>query len=208
AIGARPGFTYIIDGEPELNWPATYAASMTLSLDDEVLLPSNQPSRPVAPSTYDPAGTAFNNILADKSLWTPTEVDGKPSEVLYFWPKAGGDNELAIRYNERPDYVGVHLTAGQHKLTVRSLSYPWHFDALRITDTVTSGIDNISASDADSFNATGTNGGVLVQTEGNYAIYNMAGIQVAVGNGSAFVELPAGLYVAVSGKASAKVLVK
>ncbi|MDE7397419.1 MAG: hypothetical protein K2M98_06805, partial [Muribaculum sp.] len=26
AIGARPGFTYIIDGEPELNWPATYAA--------------------------------------------------------------------------------------------------------------------------------------------------------------------------------------
>ncbi len=208
AIGARPGFTYIVDGEPELNWPSAYAASMTLSVDGEVITPANQTARPVAPSAYDPDGAEFNRILADKSLWTPTAVNGKPSDVLYFWPKAGGDNELAIRYNEHPDYVAVHLSAGLHKITVKSLSYPWHFDALRITDTVTSGIDNISVADADSFSATGTNGGVLVQTEGNYAIYNMAGIQVAVGNGSAFVELPAGLYIAVSGKTSAKVLVK
>ena len=36
----------------------------------------------------------------------------------------------------------MKLTAGEHKITVKSMSYPWHFDALKIS-AIQSGIQGI-----------------------------------------------------------------
>lgn len=94
---------------------------------------ADQPLRPSVPAVFAEDGAEFDAILADKDRWVSTkEADGSASTVLYFWPKAGGDNDVTAVYNEEPDYRGVLLTAGTHKLTVTSLCYPWHFDNLRI----------------------------------------------------------------------------
>lgn len=207
ATGARPGFTYMLDEDPTLDWPATYAASMTFAVDGEIVKPT-QTARPVAPSTYDPDGVEFNRILADKSLWTSTVVNGEQSDVLYFWPKAGGDNSLDLRYNDTPDYVGVHLTAGTHELTVSSLSYPWHFDALKLVDTETSGIVDVVGGDESHLTATGVKGGIVVNADKDFTVYNLSGVAVASGHGSALVDLGAGFYIVNSGKTSLKVVVK
>lgn len=145
SIGAEPGNSYTIEGNPTLNWTKQYAASMRLYLDGEVLTPSNQTARPAVPAVFSEDGAEFNRILADKSQWIPTaNPDGSASDVLYFWPKAGGDNSFAPVYNDQPDYQTVMLKAGKHRVTVESLAYPWHFDNLKIdTRTQTSGIDNV-----------------------------------------------------------------
>lgn len=144
ATGVEPG-TYFIENNPTLNWPKQYAASMILELDGTALTPADQPLRPAVPATFTDDGAEFNRILADKSQWVSTkEVDGSVSNILYFWPKAGGDNTFEPTVNAKPDYTSVHLTAGFHTLRVKSLCYPWHFDAIRITRPgSTSGIDSI-----------------------------------------------------------------
>jgi hypothetical protein len=145
STGATPGYGYIMENAPALNWPKAYAASMKLLLDDVELAPSNQPLRPAVPETFDPDGTEFNRILADKSLWvstTPTE--GAPTNVLYFWPTAGGSDNLAFTYNDEPDYQSVHLSAGSHKIVIKSLSYPWHFDTIKFDTNGASGIATIT----------------------------------------------------------------
>lgn len=140
STGAKPGYGYMMENNPLLNWPKAYAASMRLELDGTILTPANQPLRPAVPETFDPAGSEFNRILADKSQWVSTaNADGTPSNVLYFWPKEGGSDDVEFVYNEQPDYQAVKLTAGEHKLTVRSLCYPWHFDAIKL-NSKTSGI--------------------------------------------------------------------
>ena len=144
STGATPGYGYMVENNPSLNWPKAYAAAMKLELDGKDLTPANQPLRPAVPETFDPAGTEFNRILADKSLWVSTaNADNTPSDVLYFWPKEGGKDDVEFRYNELPDYQNVHLTAGEHKIVVKSLSYPWHFDALKIDTKTYSGIESI-----------------------------------------------------------------
>lgn len=133
ATGVAPGYQYSIENDPTLNWPKQYAASMILSVDGEEQTPADQPLRPSVPSVFAEDGAEFDAILADKDRWISTkEADGSTSNVLYFWPKAGGNNEVTAVYNEEPDYRGIFLTAGTHKLTVTSLCYPWHFDNLRI----------------------------------------------------------------------------
>lgn len=133
AAGVAPGYQYSIENDPTLNWPKQYAASMILSVDGNELTPADQPLRPSVPAVFAEDGAEFDAILADKDRWVSTkEADGSASKVLYFWPKAGGDNDVTAVYNEEPDYRGVLLTAGTHKLTVTSLCYPWHFDNLRI----------------------------------------------------------------------------
>ncbi len=144
SVGAKPGISYSIENNPTLNWPKQYAASMTLSIDGVELTPANQPMRPAVPETFTEDGAEFNRILADKSQWVSTKnTNGTASNVLYFWPKQGGDNSFATQYNEKPDYQAVHLTKGEHVITINSLCYPWHFDNLKINDSNTSGIDNI-----------------------------------------------------------------
>lgn len=144
SVGAKPGISYSIENNPTLNWPKQYAASMTLSIDGVELTPANQPMRPAVPETFTEDGAEFNRILADKSQWVSTKnTNGTASNVLYFWPKQGGDNSFATQYNEKPDYQAVHLTKGEHIITINSLCYPWHFDNLKINDSNTSGIDNI-----------------------------------------------------------------
>ena len=145
SIGVEPGYQYAIDGNPALNWPKQYAASMTLAIDGNELTPFNQPLRPSVPAVFSEDGTEFDAILADKDRWISTkEADGTVSNVLYFWPESGSDDGLTSVYNETPDYRDVKLKAGTYKLTVTSLCYPWHFDNLRITPAgVQSGIDII-----------------------------------------------------------------
>lgn len=145
SMGVEPGYQYAIDGNPALNWPKQYAASMTLAIDGNELTPFNQPLRPSVPAVFSEDGTEFDAILADKDRWISTkEADGSVSNVLYFWPESGSDDGLTSAYNETPDYRDVKLKAGTYKLTVTSLCYPWHFDNLRITPAgVQSGIDII-----------------------------------------------------------------
>ena len=143
STGATPGYGYMVENNPSLNWPKAYAASMKLEIDGETVIPANQPLRPAVPEVFDPAGAEFNRILADKSLWVSTlNDDNTPSDVLYFWPKEGGKDDIEFVYNETPDYQNVKLTAGEHKITVKSMSYPWHFDALKIS-AIQSGIQGI-----------------------------------------------------------------
>ncbi|WP_302620676.1 hypothetical protein, partial [uncultured Muribaculum sp.] len=115
------------------------------------LTPANQPMRPAVPETFTEDGAEFNRILADQSQWVSTKnTDGTASNVLYFWPKQGGDNPFATQYNEKPDYQAVALKAGTHKITVKSLSYPWHFDNIKIdTKNITSGIDSVTSDNDD-----------------------------------------------------------
>lgn len=145
SIGVEPGYQYAIDGNPALNWPKQYAASMILAIDGNELTPFNQPLRPSVPAVFSEDGAEFDAILADKDRWISTkEADGSVSNVLYFWPESGSDDGLTSVYNETPDYRDVKLKAGTYKLTVTSLCYPWHFDNLRITPAgVQSGIDII-----------------------------------------------------------------
>ncbi len=145
SIGVEPGYQYAIDGNPALNWPKQYAASMTLAIDGNELTPFNQPLRPSVPAVFSEDGAEFDAILADKDRWISTkEADGTVSNVLYFWPESGSDDGLTSVYNETPDYRDVKLKSGTYKLTVTSLCYPWHFDNLRITPAgVQSGIDII-----------------------------------------------------------------
>lgn len=144
--GATPGISYTIEGNPTLNWPKQYAASMVLSIDGEEITPSNQPARPAVPEVFTEDGAEFNRILADETQWVSTRnADGTASKVLYFWPAQGGDNSFATRYNEKPDYQSVSLKAGTHKLCVKSLSYPWHFDNIKIDTENVSGIEDVNA---------------------------------------------------------------
>lgn len=146
STGVEPGSKYMIENNNMLNWPKEYAASMVLELDNEPLIPANQPLRPAVPEVFSEDGAEFNRILADKSQWIPTQnPDGKASEILYFWPKAGGNNSFEPTVNTTPDYTNVRLTPGEHTLRVKSLCYPWHFDAIHITKPKTSGITDIEA---------------------------------------------------------------
>lgn len=134
STGVAPGYQYAIDGNPSLNWPKQYAASMILAIDGNELTPFNQPLRPAVPAVFSEDGAEFEAILADKDRWISTkEADGSTSNVLYFWPKSGSDDGLSPAYNETPDYRDVKLKAGTYKLTVTSLCYPWNFDNLLIT---------------------------------------------------------------------------
>ena len=73
-----------------------------------------------------------------------------PTNVLYFWPEQGGDNTFATHYNDKPDYQSVTLKAGVHRLTVKSLSYPWHFDNIKIdTQNASSGLDAVAIDNTD-----------------------------------------------------------
>lgn len=134
STGVAPGYQYVIDGNPSLNWPKQYAASMILAIDGNELTPFSQPLRPAVPVVFSEDGAEFEAILADKDRWISTkEADGSTSNVLYFWPKSGSDDGLTPAYNETPDYRDVKLKAGTYKLTVTSLCYPWNFDNLLIT---------------------------------------------------------------------------
>lgn len=203
ATGALPGASYTIEGEPTLNWPKQYAASMTMSIDGEILTPT-QLSRPIAPDTFDENGNEFNAILADKSLWTSTEGD----DNLYFYPLAGGNNDITPRYNDTPDYRGIELKAGTHRIVVKSNSYPWNFDNILIAPTELTGIGNIAGESTAQLKATAVNDGILVEAEGAFTVYNLAGVAVASGNGSKVVDLNAGFYIVAAGKTSVKVIVK
>lgn len=194
AVGVEPGFEYVIDGKPSLNWPKQYAASMTLAIDGEELVPTDQPLRPAAPAVYTEDGAEFNAILADRGRWTSTrEDDGSASTTLYFWPKAGGDNTTVPAYGEQPDYKRVRLTAGTHKLTVTSLCYPWHFDNIRIAPAGDSSVENIGI-DKVPFKATGISGAIVVETTGAFTVYNLSGMSVAAAEGTSTINVPAGVY--------------
>ena len=148
--GVAPGYQYSIVDNPTLNWPARYAASMILSIDGKEITPADQPLRPAVLSTD---GSEYDAVLADKDRWISTaEADGSTSNVLYFWPKSSEDNGLTTGYNEMPDYCDVTLPAGTYKITVKSLSYPWHFDNLRITPAGTTAIEAIGADKRDEDN--------------------------------------------------------
>lgn len=143
STGVAPGYQYSIVDNPSLNWPARYAASMILTIDGKEITPANQPVRPALLSTD---GSEYDAVLADKDRWISTkEEDGTASNVLYFWPKSSSDDGLTTGYNEEPDYRDVTLPAGTYKIAVTSLSYPWHFDNLRITPAGTTAIDVIGA---------------------------------------------------------------
>lgn len=142
STGVNPGYQYSIVGNSALNWPKQYAASMILSIDGKEITPADQPLRPAVLSAD---GNEFDAILADKDRWISTkEADGTTSNVLYFWPKSGSDEGLNPAYNDEPDYRNVTLPAGTYKITVKSLSYPWHFDNLRIVPAGSSAIDVIA----------------------------------------------------------------
>lgn len=211
STGVEPGYQYIVEGNPMLNWPKQYAASMTLALDGVELIPADQPLRPAVPEIFTEDGSEFNSILADKDRWISTkEADGSVSPVLYFWPKAGGDNNPTIAYGDKPDYKNIKLAAGTHKLTVNSLSYPWHFDNLKISDSSLSGIIDVMAGEQSPFRVVGINGAVMVETDLDFTVYNAAGQCVGAGVGSQTLPLPqAGLYiVALSDGRASKVAVR
>ena len=138
STGVEPGYEYIIEGKPGLNWPKQYAASMLLSIDGKEIAPA-QKSRPVVTSAD---ASAFDALLADKDSWTATDAS---ENVLYFWPTSSSDEGTVCAYGETPDYENVHLAQGTYKLTVTSLCYPWHFDNLRIAPTSVSGIEGVAA---------------------------------------------------------------
>lgn len=141
AIGVTPGYEYVIENAPELNWPKQYAASMTLSIDGEEVVPAQK----LRPTVSDAEGSDFDAILADKSRWVSTaEADGSASSVLYLWPQSSTDDGTVLHYNEKADYVNVHIPAGTHKIEVSSLCYPWHFDNLLLTPAESSGVENVN----------------------------------------------------------------
>lgn len=135
--------TYTIDNDPTANWPLQYLASAIVELDGTELTPSNQPLRPSLDEAIAGDADAYNAMLADNTRWT----NARQTNALYFWPKAGGDNTLAPRYNAKPDYTDVRLTPGTHTITVKSLCYPWHFDNILISPNQnnTSAVDDIIA---------------------------------------------------------------
>ncbi len=168
--GVAPGYQYIIEDNPSLNWPKQYAAAMTMTLGDQELTPANQPLRPEVTSAD---GADFDAVLADKSRWISTaEKDGAPSNVLYLWPKSSTDDGSEMSYNETPDYVNVHIPAGTSKLTLTSLCYPWHFDNIKIAPTTASGIESVGA-DSD---------------EADTRVFNLMGIEMKG-------ELAPGIYI-------------
>lgn len=145
ATGVEPGYAYEIEDNPSLNWPRQYAASMILTIDGEPVIPADQPLRPAAPEVYSEDGTEFDSILADKSRWVSTaNADGSASEVLYFWPSSGGNNDVVSDYAEKPEYKNVKLSAGRHELKVTSLCYPWHFDNIKFSPAEDAGMDAIA----------------------------------------------------------------
>lgn len=146
ATGVTPGYQYQIEGEPSLNWPKEYAASMILYIDGVAVKPANQPMRPAAPAQFSEDGAEFDAILADPSRWISTKkADGSVSEVLYFWPRSGADAGLTPDYRDEPDYRSIRLSAGTHRIEVRSLCYPWNFDNLRVTPSNPSALPSVEA---------------------------------------------------------------
>lgn len=140
ATGVEPGYEYTVEGDPTLNWPRKYAASMTLEIDGTEVAPSYQRTRPDAQGD----ATLFDTLIADKDSWISTaEADGSVSNTLYFWPESSTDNGSTFIMSEKPDYEKVHLTAGTHKIAVNSLSYPWHFDRLVIKPTNPVNVANV-----------------------------------------------------------------
>lgn len=169
STGVTPGYEYIIEDNPSLNWPKQYAASMILSIDGKEITPAGQDIRPEVSSAD---GAEYDAVLADKSRWVSTaEGDGKTSNVLYFWPKSSSDDGSVMSYNEEPDYVNVHMPAGTYKMQVKSLCYPWHFDNLRITPTTASGIEDVAA-----------------DKKGDNRVYNLMGVEMKG-------ELAPGIYI-------------
>lgn len=203
AEGAAPGISYSIEGNPGLDWPKRYAASMTLSLDGETLVPA-QDMRPETPAVFDEAGAEFNAILADKSRWISTEGDNN----LYFWPKAGGDNDITPRYNEKADYANVHLTAGTHRFVVKSNCYPWNFDNIRITPADNSSVALTGDDTATWLRAYAADGVIAIDTDGAYSVYTPAGAPVASGKGDARIEAAPGIYIVAGANKTVKLIVK
>ena len=136
---------YRLDYDPSVNWPVEFAAAMVLEIDGTPVMPANQPVYPANPKADDYDGSVYNAMLADKSSWLQANSATVPEPLqaaLRFWPE-GGNNEPQPRVNDKPDYTAVKLTAGQHKLTVRSLCSPWQFHGIQIAPSALSGIDVI-----------------------------------------------------------------
>lgn len=191
STGVAPGMSYAIDGSAALNWPKQYAASMMLALDGVTLKP-NQISRPVAPDTYEEDGATFNSILANKSNWASTQIDGVNNDTLWFWPEAGGDNSPAAHYNAQPDYLSIHLSQGLHTFTLTSMCSPWIFDCIKFEDVHNTGINNILKQEANTL-AYGSKGAITILANHSADIYSVSGIRMAKASGT--VKLPAGIYI-------------
>ena len=203
STGSAPGSTYVIDGSTTLNWPKQYAASMMLALDGVTLKP-NQISRPVAPYVYEEDGSTFNSILANKSNWTSTQVNGLNNDTLWFWPEAGGDNTPISHYNAQPDYLSVHLSQGLHTFTLTSMCSPWIFDCIKFEDVQNTGINNIM--EKNPILAYGSKGSITILANYTGAIYSVSGICMAKGSGT--IKLPAGVYIVKIGDQVQRVLVR
>lgn len=191
STGVAPGTSYTIDGSAALNWPKQYAASMMLALD-RISLKPNQTSRPVAPDTYEEDGATFNSILANKSNWTSTQIDGVNNDTLWFWPEAGGDNSPATHYNAQPDYQNVHLSQGLHTFTITSMCSPWIFDCIKFEDVHATGINNTLKQGTTTL-AYGSKGAITIVANHSADIYSVSGISMTKASGT--VKLPAGFYI-------------
>ena len=196
---------YLVDGK-QMNWAKQYAAAMVLEIDGKPVA-TTQTSRPVAPVTYEADGSAFNAVLADKSKWVSTLVNNAPSDTLWFWPKAGGDNTAVPQYSDTPDYAQVELAEGKHVLKVTSLAGMWDFDCIKIVCGYPSGVTQPKVQPQTSLDAFGGKGRVYVSSTVPACVYSIGGVLMGkLSSGS--IAVPAGIYVVKAGSTSRKVAVR
>ncbi len=194
ATGCPPGpDTYIVQGEPTLNWPKHYAGAMVISLDGKNLA-TTQTARPVPPDEFQTRGTNFNTIVSHPDQWTST-LNGKlETDTLWIWSRAGGNSQQSSVVHDAPDYRNVFLSKGKHVIKVKAISSPWNFDCLRLDCYApTSGITTIDAP----VPVVLTSGkGYLTVTGAttDVAVYSISG--ALMGHTRGTINLPAGIYIA------------
>jgi hypothetical protein len=79
---------------------------------------------------------------------------------------------------------------------------------LHNTNDVSTGVGTIGDGASESLTVTAVDGGIYVKSAGDFAVYNLGGTMVATGRGTGIVTVGGGLYIVVSGTATAKVLVR
>lgn len=207
--GYAPGAdSYIIAGEPNLNWAKQYAGAMVLSIDGENI-PTTQVSRPIAPEIYQARGTNFNKVLTKPENWTNTLSNGAlQTDTLWLWPVAGGNNTGSAYYNVDPDYKNIHIEKGKHVMRVRSLCGPWNFDCLKIECYEPSGINVVPTTVTTPLNVKQMGSTLIIDSQQPVCIYGIDGrCHATVGEGINHVELPNGIYILRSPTQVAKVAI-
>jgi hypothetical protein len=121
---------YKVQGMNE-DWVKRYTGAFVMSLDG-VDMKGNQINRPIW--AQDGVETHFLAVAQDESKWKSTLIDGVNNDTIWVYPNPDNPNTWTPYYHKTPDYKGIHLTAGEHTIVMKSLSSQWVFDAIKVQD--------------------------------------------------------------------------